>query len=101
MTTRKVRRGGVRTIREDAAEPAWVLASNRRFLGGQQAAQDRIVEAYPDGPILAEGHGPGSRAFRLLDVLAAGRPPAPPLRPPPPPAEQPEHRGRARGVPAR
>ena len=56
MTTRKVRKGSVRTIQEDAAEPALVLASNRRFLGGEQGAQDRIVEAYADGPILGEGH---------------------------------------------
>src|SRR2546430_11224284 len=79
MTTRKVRKGSVRTIQEDAAEPALVLASNRRFLGGEQGAQDRIVEAYADGPILGEGHRACSGALRLADVLPAGStPPGPP-----------------------
>src|SRR5256885_15120769 len=79
MTTRKVRKGSVRTIQEDAAEPALVLASNRRFLGGEQGAQDRIVEAYADGPILGEGHRACSGALRLADVLPAG--PGPPPAP--------------------
>src|SRR4051794_23337813 len=72
MTARKVRKGSVRTIREDAAEPVLVLASNRRFFRGEQCAQDRLVEAHADGPILGEGYGPGSRALGLADVLATG-----------------------------
>src|SRR5438067_8132078 len=73
MMTRKVRKGSVRTIQEDAAEPALVLASNRRFLGGEQGAQDGIVEAYADGPILGEGHGACGGALRFTDVLPAGQ----------------------------
>src|SRR5205085_7434484 len=80
MTTRKVRKGSVRTIQEDAAEPALVLASNRRLLGGEQGAQDRLVEAHADGPILGEGDRSGSRALRLADVLASGPGDLGPLR---------------------
>src|SRR3954467_627339 len=72
MTTTKVRKGSVRTIQEDAAEPAWVLASNRRFSGGEQGAQHRLVQADADRLLLAEGHGAGSRALRFPDVLAPG-----------------------------